>query len=118
MPPKVPKHLEDIRDSADLIGRYTAGLTYEQYVDDLQTRDAVERRFTIIGEALERLKRDAPEVHARIDRVDEIKAFRNIIVHVYHALELKTVWRVIHQELPHLREQVAALLTEVERESG
>ncbi|MEM6554135.1 MAG: HepT-like ribonuclease domain-containing protein [Planctomycetota bacterium] len=60
MPPKHLAHLEHIRDSAELIRDYVAGHTLETYLEDRQTRDAVERRFILIGEALNRLRRDAP----------------------------------------------------------
>lgn len=110
MPPKHLAHLKDIVDSAVLIVEYVAGLDFDAYLEDIKVRDAVERRFAVIGEALNRLKRDAPDIHAQIDHTAEIAAFRNIIIHVYDQLDHAIVWKVIEQELAPLAEQAKDLL--------
>lgn len=116
MPPKHLAHPEHIRESAKLIQQYVSGLELSAFLEDLQTRDAVERRFTIIGEALNRLKRDAPDTHARIGDTAQIAAFRNIIVHVYDQLDHQIVWRVIREDLPMLHTQVVQLLDQASKD--
>ena len=108
------KHLSDVIDAIDIIRGYVSGLTFDQYLADLQVRDAVERRFGIIGEALERLRRDAPDLHAQVDRAREIKRFRNIIVHGYDVIDQEIAWRVIETDFPPLREQAQQLLDELQ----
>ena len=115
MPPKHLAHLSDIVESVNLIRQYVHALQYDDYLADLKARDAVERRFAVIGEALNRLKRDAPEVHATIDHTAEIAAFRNIIIHVYDQLDHAIVWKVIQLDLPILERQAHAAL---ERSKG
>ena len=44
-------------------------------------RFAVERAFSIVGEALAQLSRIAPDVSIRISEARSIIAFRNILVH-------------------------------------
>src|SRR5215472_11791876 len=44
--------LWDARRAAERITRFTAGKTYDDYLDDDMLRAAVERQFEIIGEAL------------------------------------------------------------------
>lgn len=110
MPPKHLAHLSDIVESVRLIRLYVDGLTYEDYMKDVKARDAVERRFAVIGEALNRLKRDAPEIHATIDHTAEIAAFRNIIIHVYDQLDHAIVWKVIETDLSLLKQQAEAAL--------
>jgi len=75
----------------------------------------VERRFAVIGEALNRLLRDAPEVHATIDHTAEIAAFRNIIIHVYDQLDQVIVWKVIETDLAKLRSQAKEALRRAEQ---
>lgn len=43
--------LEDIVESIKKIQRYTRGLSYQQFVRDQKTVDAVVRNFLVIGEA-------------------------------------------------------------------
>jgi len=48
-------------------------------------RSAVERQFSIIGEALSRLDKDSPDVAAAISHHGRIIAFRNILIHGFDA---------------------------------
>ena len=45
----------DIIDSAEKIKRYTESLSFDEFLQDSKTRDAVVRNFEIIGEAAKRL---------------------------------------------------------------
>ncbi len=59
-------YLHDILKACDSITEYTRDVDYEGYLQNLQ--DAVERNFITIGEALNRLKTEAPEIIARIQK--------------------------------------------------
>ena len=37
---------------------------------------------------------------------------RNVLVHDYYRIDLKEVWKVIHEDIPALREQVERYLAE------
>jgi restriction endonuclease S subunit len=52
---KTPKLLEDIRDAAAYIRELAQGRTLDDYERDRMLRQAVERNFEIIGEAIEEL---------------------------------------------------------------
>ncbi|MEM6334625.1 MAG: HepT-like ribonuclease domain-containing protein [Planctomycetota bacterium] len=114
MPPKEMKHLHDVIESADAIAEYVSEMDYETYMRHTLTRDGVERRFIVIGEALVRLKRDAPALHSQIEHIEAIHAFRNIVVHVYDSLNPAIVWKVIQDDLPILRKQAQAILDSLE----
>ena len=49
---EVRKYLFDIRESAELAAQFTVGKSFEDYRSDPMLRLAVERAFSIIGEAL------------------------------------------------------------------
>ena len=59
-------YVEDIIDAIDRIEEYTKGLTYERFVIDKKTVDAVVRNFEVIGEATkhipERVRKKYPIV--------------------------------------------------------
>ena len=44
--------LADILDAVEKIKRYTAGLTFDSFLEDSKTLDAVIRNFEIIGEVI------------------------------------------------------------------
>jgi hypothetical protein len=47
--------LEDIIDAAEKIERFTNGMSYEAFVEDEKTVDAVLRNFEVMGEATKNL---------------------------------------------------------------
>jgi uncharacterized protein with HEPN domain len=79
--------LEDIIASANKILTYTAGLSFEQFLSDDKTIDAVIRNFEIIGEAANRLPDEIRDQYANIDW-HRIRGFRNRIVHDYMGIDL------------------------------
>jgi uncharacterized protein with HEPN domain len=56
------KHLYDIREAAAAILRFVSGKTLNDYEQDELLRSGVERKFEIIGEALNRIGRDNPTI--------------------------------------------------------
>jgi uncharacterized protein with HEPN domain len=60
MHPRAPKLLEDIRSAAEFVTSATDGLVLQEFKQNRMLRQAVERNFEIIGEAMRRLEKDAP----------------------------------------------------------
>jgi uncharacterized protein with HEPN domain len=112
MQPKTPKLLDDIRDAAVFIRQVTDGKTLDVYRADRVLRQAVERNFEILGEAMGRLARMDPETAARIGDHPQIIAFRNVLIHGYDLVDDAQVWGVISHDLPRLEQQVIQLLGE------
>ncbi|MEN6577461.1 MAG: DUF86 domain-containing protein [Phycisphaerales bacterium] len=100
--------LLDILDAIDRIESYVVGLTYEDFLADRKTQDAVARNIEIIGEATRALSEEFKDRHADIPW-SEIVAMRNIIVHQYFGILPDVVWDVIKNELPALRLRIAEL---------
>lgn len=62
MQPRTIALLEDVRDSISYIREDTAGLTFGAFVGHRPARQLVAHNFEIIGEALNRLRRDDPVI--------------------------------------------------------
>jgi uncharacterized protein with HEPN domain len=114
MQPKAAKLIEDVRDAAAFIDEVTGPLDRDGFVTQRVVRQAVERNFQIIGEAVRRLSASDPDTAARLGPVARIVAFRNVIVHGYDILDPEVVWSVIETDLPVLLESATALLREAE----
>lgn len=110
MRPETPKLLEDIRDAAAFIISSTAGHTLEQFEGDRVLRQAVERNFEIIGEALHRIEGIDSDTAALIGDTHRIIGFRNLIVHGYDRIDYEIVWLIVHDNLPDLLSRVEDLL--------
>lgn len=114
MPPDVLGTLEDIIEAAGYIVEDTDGITYEAFLDDRRTRQAVERNFMTIGEAVNRLRRHAPDVAAQLTEVHAIVAFRNALMHDYGDVSYPDVWLTVQESLPVLRAEVETLPREAD----
>lgn len=58
--------LQDILDSINRIQSYTKGISLDQYRHDIKTKHAVERNFSIIGEAVARLDGNLKEQYPQL----------------------------------------------------
>lgn len=100
--------VRDIIGAVDRIGRYTDGMTQEQFARDEKTVEAVCFALVVIGEAASRVSEDdqdrAPEVPWR-----KMRAMRNIAVHEYFGLDVETLWLTATRDVPALRPVLAAL---------
>lgn len=110
MQPKAPKLLEDVRDAAAFIAEATQGKSIDDYGRDRLLRQAIERNFEIIGEALNRLAQHDPVTAAGISKQRQIVGFRNVLIHGYDLIDHRVVWSTIEEEVPALLAEVAALL--------
>ena len=111
---KSPKLLEDIRDAAAFVRQATENKTLDDYRGDQLLRQAVERNFEIIGEAVGRLSKVDPTTAAKIGQHAQIISFRNILIHGYDLINDAQVWDVIRLNLPTLEADVTAILADAE----
>lgn len=109
-PERTSKTLEDIRDAAAFILEATGGKTGDDYAQDRLLRQAVERNFELIGEAMGRLAREDPATTSRIGEHKRIIAFRNVLIHGYDLVDDELVWDTVQQKVPALLAEVEELL--------
>ena len=112
MPHDPIKLLHDIVDAAEFILQQTDGRSLAEYEQTRLIRDAVERNFIIIGEALSRLKRLAPKLVEDLGAYPQMVGFRNIVVHGYDVIEDAIVWGIIQNEVPRLLSAARAAIDE------
>ncbi len=110
MQPKTPKLLEDIRDAAAFIRDSVRGKTLGDYHSDRLLRQAIERNFEIIGEAIKRLAEHDPGIVAQIGDYRQIISFRNVLIHGYDLVDHALVWNTIDEQVPALLRDVGTLM--------
>lgn len=108
---KADVFLLDIWKAADYIVRRTSNMKLSGYLEDEDVRFAVERNFTIIGEAASNLRDHYPSVGAKVEALPAIVAFRNFIIHQYWSVDDESVWEIVEQDVVALRQTIAELLT-------
>ena len=91
--------IQDILESISAVEDYVAGMTFEDFVRDRRTIDAVVRRFTIIGEAANHVPEEICRRNPGIPWAD-MRAMRNFVVHEYFGVDEEALWNTIHEDLP------------------
>lgn len=93
--------IEDMLEAIGKIRRYTEGMTYDSFVTDDRTIDAVIRNITVIGEAArnipEEIQKKTPDIPWT-----EMRGIRNVVVHEYFGISEEILWRTVDKDLPRL----------------
>lgn len=101
-------YLLHIRDCAERIAEYTRD-GRNAFLDDRKTQDAVMRNLEIIGEAVKGLSDSLKGAHPAIPW-KRIAGMRDVLIHHYFGVNLDTVWEVVENHLPILREELDGML--------
>lgn len=109
MPRELAQYVLDLEAACREIQSFTQGMSREEYEADLKSQRAVERDFTIIGEAIARIREHFPEAISRLPEANKIVAFRNVLVHQYSSVDNDDVWSAIQVKIPELLPQIEAL---------
>ena len=106
--PKDMARLWDILDAARAVVEFTQGMSFEEFIKDRKTRNAVERNLEIIGEAARHISLDARGSHPDIPWTSII-GLRNIITHEYGEIRYEKVWGICGNRLPGLIARIEAI---------
>ena len=98
---KDPDYLSDIREAIQRIAAYTAGMTFEQFMKDNKTQDAVVRNLEVIGEATKNLSDHLRKTSTQIPWRD-LAGMRDKMIHHYFGINYEIVWTIVQEELSGL----------------
>jgi len=102
------KRLQDILNAIEAIETYSVP-SYDEFVEDQKTQDAVLFNLIIIGEAANQISEKFQEEHYSIPWSSMIGT-RNIIVLGYDLVKLQIVWEIIQRDLDHLKQEITKTL--------
>ena len=107
--------LEHMLEAMDNVKEFTQGVTYEELVDNKILCHAVVHNVQVVGEAAYKITKEYCSTHPDVEWKDII-ALRHVLVHDYYRIDFSELWTIIHEELPPLREQIAAYIAEFPEE--
>jgi len=103
--------LHDIEDAITRALEYTNGLTWDGYLQDHKTQDAVVRNMEVLGEATKNLSDEFREQYPDIPWRD-MSGTRDRLIHHYFGINQEIVWQIVQQDLPGLKKKIEQLISE------
>lgn len=100
--------LNDIKTEIANLENFTKGVTFESFQKDIKTVYAVTRSIEVIGEAVKNIPQEVRNKNPEIPWKD-IAGTRDVLIHGYFVVDLKTIWEVIEKDLPKLKEHITHL---------
>jgi len=93
--------LSDIKEAVRRTTSYTEKLTYEEFLEDIKTQDAVIHNIEIIGEATKNISEELRNKYSEIPWKG-LAGMRDKLIHHYFGVNLDIVWSVVKEELPEI----------------
>jgi len=102
---EVKKYLFDIKVSIESIYDYLGDKRdFFEYQNNKLLRRGIEREIEIIGEAMSRIMKIAPEI--QIENARQIVDTRNWVIHGYDKVDDVVLWGIISTHIPKLKKEV------------
>lgn len=109
----VSLYIRDILQSMSDAEEFIRGLSYEQFVADKKTFNAVARAIEVMGEAA---KHVPAEIRNKYPAVPwkEMAGMRDKVIHFYFGLDQEAVWLVVNERIPALKPLIEQILRDLE----
>jgi uncharacterized protein with HEPN domain len=106
----ISDYLDDIATAINEAEEFTSNMTYETCASDRKTVNAVIRSLEVLGEATKRIPASFRQKHPDIPW-SKMAGMRDVLIHDYMGVDLKTVWKVVKERLPELNSLLATLVS-------
>lgn len=80
---------------------------------DMMRKCVVERKTEIMGEAINRIKKVAPDI--KIPNARAIIDTRNRIIHAYDNVQPAFLWGLVTRHIPELKKDIERIIAEYEK---
>jgi uncharacterized protein with HEPN domain len=107
-------YLQDISDAVNDIENFVYDMTYEQFVKDRKTLNAVVRSIEVIGEASKNIPPAIKEKNKSLPW-RQMAGMRDKLIHAYFGVDKEILWKATTEEIPLLKKAIAKAIEESEK---
>jgi len=101
---------QNMRDAEEFI----QGLSYDQFVADKRTFNAVVRSLEVIGEAAKNVTDEIREKYPLVPW-KEMAGMRDKVIHFYFGVDREAVWIAVKDRIPAVRPLIEQILKDLEK---
>ncbi len=101
----------DILEAIQKIEMFTHEMTFEAFMKDERTKDAVLRNLEVIGEAVKNIPESIKERYRDLDW-KAVTGMRDKLIHEYFGVSFTIVWETVKNDLPPFKKRMEGILTE------
>jgi uncharacterized protein with HEPN domain len=105
---EISDYLDDIVTAIADVEEFTNGMSYEKFAADKKTINAVIRCLEVLGEAAKHIPAAFRKKHPDIPW-SKMAGMRDVLIHDYMGVDLKTVWKVVQERLLELKPLIEEL---------
>lgn len=95
-------YLQDILDSINDTDDFVKGMSFDDFLKDKKSVNAVIRSIEVIGEAAKKiphsLRKEFPDIPWK-----KMTGMRDKLIHEYFGVDLEIIWEVIRKDLPSIK---------------
>lgn len=103
-------YLDDIIKYIEKAEKYTSNITYEYFLGDDKTSDAVIRCIEVIGEASNKIPDEIKNKYPIPWR--DITNMRNRIIHGYFDVDIEEVWLAVKEDMKELKPFIQKIIVD------
>ena len=107
--PETSDYLNDIVTAIGDVAEFISGMVFDDFAADKKTINAVIRSLEVLGEATKHVPAAVRRKHPDIPWKN-MAAMRDVLIHNYMGVDLKTVWKVASERLPELKPMIEKLV--------
>jgi uncharacterized protein with HEPN domain len=107
-------YLHDILEAIVDIESFISNFSYEDFIHDKKTVNAVIRSIEVIGEAAKNIP-DAVKTEYSVLPWKRMTGMRDKLIHGYFGVDTKTLYKAAKEDIPPLKASIEKMLKEQEK---
>ncbi len=106
--------IKDICQNMQDAEEFIYGLSYDQFVTDKRTFNAVVRSLEVIGEAAKNVPDEIREKYPLVPW-KEMAGMRDKVIHFYFGVDREAVWIAVKDRIPVVKPLIEQILKDLEK---